>query len=253
MKSLTKTYKKARILHLASCILRPASCRLQPEAYSLKRTTRSSQQTAQGSQLTARSLLLIVASLTFLFQSCNRTATEQELTDYIKNPENGVFIEKEVGTVNYKVYYRPSDLLVSQELRAYESKTDSLIDHYKRIYHKNLYFMVSISQNNQEVLNNVAGNRQQFGSMVNQLAFGMDQKVTLISSGKDTLHLLDYVYPRTYGVGKSTDMLFAFENKKINQAEWLQLIIEDFGLQTGDVRFKFLTKDIRKIPNLIFE
>ena len=208
---------------------------------------------AHSSQLIAHSFLLVVFSLSFLFHSCQKAVSEQELLEYIKNPENGVLLEKEVGTVNYKIYYRPSDLLVNQELRAYEIKTDSLINYYKDIYHKNLYFMVSLSRNKQEILSNVAGNKQRFGSMVNQLAFGMDQKVTLTTSEKDTLYLMDYVYPRTYGVGNSTDILFAFENKYINQAEWIQLVIEDFGLQTGDVRFKFLTKDIRKTPNLKFD
>ena len=219
----------------------------------MKREACSIKYVAHRSQLTAQSLLLITLCLTFLFHSCQKAVSEKKLISYIKNPENGVLIEKEIGIINYKVYYRPSDLLVNQELKAHEINTDSLIDHYKGIYHKNLYFMLSLSQNKQEVLNNLASNKQRFGSMVNQLAFGMDQKVTLITSEKDTLVLLDYVYPRTYGVSNSTDMLFAFENKYINQAEWIQLLIEDFGLQTGDVRFKFLTKDIRKIPTLIFE
>lgn len=201
----------------------------------------------------ANYLFIIVIGIPILFGSCKKQLTEQELIDYIKSPDNGVLIEKKVGSLNYKVYYRPSDMLVNQELKAHNIATDSLINHYKNIYDKNLYFIVSISQNNQEVLNNLAGNKQHFGSMVNQLAFGMDQKVTLLTSQKDTLQLKDYIYPRTYGVGNSTDIMFVFENKDINQAEWIQMVIEDFGLQTGDARFKFLTKDIRKTPSLKFE
>ena len=225
-------YKNTRNLKHATCNVKHVTCSMMHKACSL---------------------LLVALSLTIFLSSCKKQVNEKELINYIKNPDNGILIEKEIGTVNYKVYYKPSDLLVNQEVTAYEIKTDSLIKLYQDIYAKNLYFMVSISQNNQEVLNNLAGNKQRFGSMVNQLAFGMDQKVTLTTSEKDTLYLKDYIYPRTYGVGNSTDMLFAFENKNINKAEWLQLLIEDFGLQTGDVRFKFLTKDIRKTPTLKFE
>ena len=204
-------------------------------------------------QLATSNLIIWITALSMLFQSCQKAVSEQELVEYIKNPKNGVLIEKEVGTVNYKVYYRPSDLLVNQELKTHKVIPDTLIGYYKNKYHKNLYFIVSVNQDNKDVLTNIAGNNQYHGAMVNQLAFGMGQKVLLTTSEKDTLQLLDYAFPRTYGAGQSTNMMFAFENKYLNQAEWVQLVVKDFGLQTGDIRFKFLTKDILKTPNIKFE
>jgi hypothetical protein len=185
-----------------------------------------------------------------LFISCRFAKDEKSLTKYIANPNHGLLQEKTINGVNIKVTYRPQDFLVKQAISAGTAKTDSAINRLKVQYHKQLYFIVSLSKNSQEVLNSFAGNQAQFSEMVTRLAFGMSENITLTTSQSDTLELVDYVYPRMYGMSNSTDMLFAFCNRELKNSEWLRLTIHDPGLQTGDVNFKFNTKDIKRIPKL---
>ena len=87
--------------------------------------------------------------------------------------------------------------------------------------------------------------------MVNQLAFGMGQKVNIFSQEKDTLTLLDFVYPRMYGMSRSTDILFVYPRTKQDlKHDYLNFTIEDLGLYTGEVKFKIPTKIIKNEPKL---
>ena len=46
-----------------------------------------------------------------------------------------------------------------------------------------------MSKNDQELLNGMASDKAKFGQMVNELAFGMEEKVHLYTTEKDTLEI----------------------------------------------------------------
>jgi hypothetical protein len=175
---------------------------------------------------------------------------EKSLSTYISDSDHGLLQEKTINGVTIKAIYRPQDFLVKQEIDAGLAKTDSSIAKLREEYHKQIYFLISLSKNNQEVLNSFAGDRESFSEMINRLAFGIGENITLTTSESDTLEMVDFVYPRMYGMSNSTDILLAFKNKEIKNAEYLKLTLDDLGLQTGNVAFKFKIKDITRTPNL---
>ncbi|GAA4277405.1 hypothetical protein GCM10022259_21290 [Aquimarina mytili] len=171
---------------------------------------------------------------------------------YIQQPEHGYLHTKIVNGVNFSVLYKPTDLLVDQELTDQEEV--STVDSLREQYGKYLYFTLSMSKNNQELLSNVAGNKQQFGAMVNELAFGMEQKVHLYTPQKDTIAMADYIYPRMYGISGATTMLFVYPREQnIKNEEYLNITIEDLGFYTGEVKFKIPTDMINNEPKLKFK
>ncbi len=188
-----------------------------------------------------------------LLASCSKNTfdTSKELLEYIKQPENGYLYAKTVNGVDFSLLYKPTDLLVNQELTGESpaSKVDSL----RSKYGEYMYFTLSMSKNNQELLSTIAGNKQKFGAMVNELAFGMEQKVHLYTPQKDTIAMADYIYPRMYGMSGSTTMLFVYpREEKVTNREYLTLTIEDLGFYTGEVKFKIPTKMINNEPKLKF-
>ncbi|MBQ0734999.1 hypothetical protein J9332_11800 [Aquimarina celericrescens] len=192
--------------------------------------------------------------LTTVLTSCTSKNFDsaEELLEYIKQPENGYLYTKSVNGVDFSMLYKPTDLLVDQELTgAYSSsKVDSLRSKY-RAY---LYFTLSMSKNNQELLSNVAGNKQQFGAMVNELAFGMEQKVHLYTPQKDTIAMADYIYPRMYGMSGATTMLLVYpRDKKVTNEDYFIVTIEDLGFYTGEVKFKIPTEMINNEPRIKFK
>ena len=178
--------------------------------------------------------------------------SEGALLAYLKEDTNGYVQQKTVNGINFTLMYRPTDLLVEQELS--ETTGTDQIEALREKYSKYMYFNLSMSKDNQELLSAVPGNHNEFGAMVNQLAFEMDNAVHLYTKRKDTLEMIDFVYPRMYGMSRSTTLLFVFpRDKKTLEDDYLNFTIEDFGLKTGEIKFKINTEDIKNQPILSFK
>ena len=177
--------------------------------------------------------------------------TTEEMWTYLKNPEHQYIQTKTVNGVNFSIVYKPTDLLVQQELG--KEISSKAIDSLRKKYEKYLYFNLSMSKNNQELLNTVAGNKEQFGAMVNELAFGMEQKVHLYTPQKDIIPMADYIYPRMYGMSGATTMLLVYpRDKQLVDSDYMTFTIEDLGFYTGEVKLKISTKIINNEPQLRF-
>jgi len=192
---------------------------------------------------------IVLAYLTF---SCSTSFdSEQEMMDFITNEESEYRYSKNVNGVDYILQYRPTDLLVKQEMG--EKIDKKLVDSLREKYNKCLYFNLSMSLNKQELLSNMVRDKQKFGQMVNDLAFDMDQKVHLFTSENDTLTMTDFIYPRMYGMSNATTILIVYpRDTKYLRENYLNFTIEDIGMNTGEVKFKVSTLPLRKEPQLNF-
>ncbi|HBO75035.1 MAG TPA: hypothetical protein DD653_10150 [Marinilabiliales bacterium] len=192
-------------------------------------------------------ILILLAALT----ACHRSFTKEELMAYVNNPKNGLVQEKEINGTRLKLTYKPYQLLAWQEMQAVDTLTPEKEKEILSRYSQQHYFVLSISQGGKEILSNAA-DRQRFSQMVSQFAFGMGQTVTLTTAEQDTLPLLDFIYPRMYGMAPSTDILFAFTREK-TKTEYLTFYLDEFGLRTGETRFVILNREMNKLKyvNLI--
>lgn len=195
-----------------------------------------------------------MAVVLFTITSCKQNTfnSEETLWAHVKDGANGYTYEKRVGNMSYSLTYRPTDVLVKQELG--ENYTKEQVESLRNKYEEYLYFNLSMSANNKELLSSRAGNRNAFGAMVNQLAFGMADKVHLYSQSKDTVPMVDYVYPRMYGMSNSTSLLLVYpRDKALLDQDFFHFAIEDLGFATGEVRFKLLTASLKSEPKLNFK
>ncbi|RUT71312.1 hypothetical protein D0817_05400 [Flavobacterium cupreum] len=194
-------------------------------------------------------LLLI---LILLISSCNKKFdTQEEMNIYISEEDNGYHYKKTVADVDFVLQYRPTDLLVKQELG--DNTDPAKVEKFRKHYSQYLYFNLSMSKNNQELLNGVAQDKAKFGQMVNELAFGMEEKLHVYTPTKDTLALADFIYPRMYGMSNSTSIMIVYpRDSKYMKQEYLNFVIEDLGLDTGDIKFKLNTKALTNEPQLRF-
>lgn len=191
--------------------------------------------------------------LLILVTSCgNKTFdTTEEMTNYIKDVDNYYCYKKNIEGVDYTLQYRPTDLLVKQELGdKYDAKQVEVL---RKKYLKYLYFNLSMTMNNRELLSNVVRDKVKFGQMVSDLAFEMDKKVNLFTKYNDTLTLTDFIYPRMYGTTNSTSIMFVYpRDKNYLKDDYINFTIEDLGLYTGEVKFKIKTQEILNEPQLQF-
>lgn len=195
---------------------------------------------------------LLFLFLLFTILSCTKNFdTQEEMYTYIQDEDNGYNYKKTVAGVDYVLQYRPTDLLVKQELG---DKTDVVqVDKLRQKYNKYMYFNLSMSKNNQELLNGVARDKAKFGQMVNELAFGMEEKVHVYTPDKDTLAMADFIYPRMYGMSNATSIMIVYpRDSKYMTQDYLNFVIQDLGLDTGDIKFKIDNKALTNEPQLSF-
>ena len=195
---------------------------------------------------------LVLLLFTILISSCgNSFDSQEEMTAFITDEDNGYQYKKTVNGVDYTLQYRPTDLLVKQELSG--KYTEKQVEDLRAQYGKYLYFNLSMSKNNQELLNGLARDKERFGQMVNELAFGMEEKVHLFTPKKDTLAMADFIYPRMYGMTDATTLMIVYpRDEKFMQEDYLNFTIEDLGLDTGEIKFKVKTSELKNEPQLRF-
>ena len=198
-----------------------------------------------------RSFILLIVALALIGCKNKTFNTEKELWEYLKNEENGYIQHKNINGYDFTLLYKPTDVLVKQELD--DEMSTEKVSALREKYSRYMYFNISMSKNNKELLSTAPHNRNEFGAMVNQLAFGMGNKAHLYTQQKDTIELADFIYPRMYGMSQSTDILFVYpRDKKYLKNEYLNFTIEDLGIYTGEVKFKVPIKKINKEPKIKF-
>lgn len=195
--------------------------------------------------------LYLVGVLGFLGCAENSFKSEEELLEFLDDEENLFVNRKLINGIRFELLIKPNDLVVLQE--AGKTFDVAIVDSLRNKFNPYLFLNLSISKNNQELLSNMGEGQEAFGTLVNTLSFELGDLVHLYSRSKDTIPLLDYVYPRMYGMSKSTSVLLVFNRGKMNEMDSFTLSLEDFGLNTGEIKFKIDELQIFKQPQLDFE
>ncbi len=183
----------------------------------------------------------------FLVSCEQKQVTKDQLIRYIQNPKNGLHQTKQKGDYTIKLMYKPQNLLVAQELKnPMYSITD--MNSLQKHYNQYLYFNLSLTYKNNEIINKALTNKNAFSKIIEKLSF--DRNIAdLITSLKDTLPLYESVFTRMYGMTKSNDILLIFENK-LASTEDFKVRINGSDLGFGTVYFDYNTKNIHNIPQL---
>lgn len=198
-------------------------------------------------------LIFVGIALAICFSSCNKKSfdDEEEMLIYLKNPDNGYYQYKNINGITLSIMYRPTDLLVSQEIE--ESINSTLIDSLKIKWRKYLYFNLSFSIKGKDITTVIPRNKNEYSELIGRLGFDMDRNVFLLTSRKDTISVLSYQYPRMFGLSNATTMIFAFpRTDKIKSSKTVDFIIKDFGLNTGEIKFQFSTFKLNEEPRIKF-
>lgn len=174
--------------------------------------------------------------------------TPEELDIYIEDEANGLIKFVETGRSRVGVAYRPTDLLVHQDIVG--TTTAEMIEAERKKYSPYLYFILSLSTDNREALH--AAEAMKYGDLVQTLSFRMGDYVTLTTDANDTIPVSDFVLNRTYGLSNSTDLLFVFDRMKAEDKEWVQFNLNECGLGIGNQHFRFKMDDIKSIPVVTF-
>lgn len=178
------------------------------------------------------------------------TADPKTVDNYINNPDNGLCSEIEVNNSVLKVLYMPDKLVASEII-------SSKIDSFEKTQiikncSENIYLKLSLSTDGSEVLNKTDYGAQWYNDILEKLNFRLGEFIIAKDSNHDTLELIDYSYPRLYGMSSTTDVLLAFR-KHNTTYDWIDIEIKEFGLNIGARTVRIHCKDIESIPQIKIE
>jgi len=194
---------------------------------------------------------LLLVFLGYCIISCSPSAlTEAELKQYVLEPDNNLIQEETINDVNVRITYRPTDLLVAQELTNVTDTTH--ISLLRAKYNKYYYFVLSLSKNQREAIQAGTMPQAQFSELLQTISFRMAAYVNMTTNARDTIPLADYVYNRTFGMGSSNDLLLVFNKEQAKPADWLQINLAEFGLGVGRQALRFKRRQLDEVPQIDF-
>jgi hypothetical protein len=197
-------------------------------------------------------MIRLVFVLCLFYVGCSPSElTVEDLNAFLRDEENGLHKTAEMNGTQVAVTYKPTDLWVSQELDEGEVLTSSRLDSLRKKYENYYYFIVSLSRNNKEALHQT-GDMGEYSELLQTMSFRMSDYVTLTTTSRDTIPVADFMLNRTYGMSSATEILFVFNREKSKGQEWVQFNLNEFGLNVGNQRFRFATKDLEHTPKLKF-
>lgn len=177
---------------------------------------------------------------------------KEELEAYVSDADHEVTKEREYKGYKVQVTYKPSDLLILQENNDSEQLDSSSYSRLYQKYHNYYYFILELSRGDKEVLMQHATSPE-YTELVQTLSFRMGQYVNLTTSERDTIPVGDYTFPRTFGMGSSNALMFAFSKADVEQDEWLKFNLQEFGLGLGIQSFRFDIEKLESTPRIEFK
>jgi hypothetical protein len=195
-------------------------------------------------------LFLLIGCL--LLSACKPgVLTEESLQSWVREPEHGLIKTEERGSLQISAVYRPTDLLVAQELADGEATPED-IEKLRSKFGAYRYFILSVSKDGGDALYNTADSYAEFSDNLQKLSFRMPEYLYMTTSAKDTVELLDFHFSRMHGMGGSTQVLLAFDMDKLKDKRWIQLNLKEMGFGTGRVNLRFRMKDLLNTPEIDF-
>ncbi len=192
---------------------------------------------------------LILLSLSMYGCSTPENLPEIELDEFITNESNGVSKNVDIGEINVKVTFKPSDMAIWKDV---ENESDPTKIKTAFDYHNQYcYFVMKLSTGGRDALYGASHGHEDFTEKLHTLSFRMKDFINITTSDKDTIQLADAYYSRIFGKGKTSDVVLLFEKERIQDVSWLSINVQEFGFDTGDISFCFNLADINNVPGLL--
>lgn len=186
-----------------------------------------------------------------LLGCANPSVDEPALRAYVQDPAHGLSHQVEAGPVTVTCTYRPSELLVAQELaRTSQPPSAVTLDSLRRAYAGKTYFALSLAQNGVEIENRYLPNEQAFTQALTYLSTGIAADMFLVTLARDSIPALAAIYPRQYGATGRSTVLLVFNTRQLDLREGFHLTFRDRQFDLGTLHFPFAAADWQALPPL---
>jgi hypothetical protein len=185
-----------------------------------------------------RYIRLIILTIILILVSCKNPV--EKLLRNAGNPDKTTLAIMDRNGIIIKVQTLPADYYAILEANSYNTFSNSSIDSLFEKYRKNIYLLISFSADKHDVLYAGKGDYKQ---LTDQMGFNMAENVVL-TNDNDTICLLGFHFPRFYGLSNSSEIIFVYSKPTRTSNPYFNLLINEFGLGTGNLNFELKTKRI---------
>lgn len=183
---------------------------------------------------------------------CTPALEQPPYLAYLANPAHRLTQTQDVNGATVTCNYRPTELLVSQELASQDADATPLpLDSVRRTYAGKVYCTLALARNGAEIENGVIRDELAFGQALSYLSNGIAQDVFLRGAGRpDSVAALAATYPRQYGnTGRST-VLLVFAAPQVDVQQGFTITYRDTHFGLGPIRFAFTAAALNDLPAL---
>lgn len=195
-----------------------------------------------------------ILGLAILATSCSSNLDQAHYLAYLADPTHGLTLTQEVDGATVTCTYRPTDLVVSQELAGDEGDSRyPKVDSVRQAYASKLYCSLSLARDGGEIENAFIRDEAALGQAISYLNNGIAQDVFVRGLGQpDSVAALAATYPRQYGnTGRST-VLLVFPAAQLNVSQGFTCSFRDSHFGLAPARFVFTASSMRALPQLQF-
>lgn len=171
-----------------------------------------------------------------------------EYVAWMRNPDNGLYKEKQIDEIIYSVQYKTPDYMACISADNKDSiKPAARPENNTETIHF-VDFKMTLENHEGEFLKHKLSSPAQYDSRVKYMAFGIEKDIFLVEGG-DTIPCSICHFERAYDVAPEATVLLGFVSKQKYLKE-KEFVFHDKLFGKGIIKFTFSKNEMKNVPRL---
>ena len=195
----------------------------------------------------------LVGSLGVLCSSCAAPLPPAEYRAYLADPGHGLRQATEAAGDSITCAYRPTELLVLQDLVGQPGASPAARDSLARAYAGKTYCTLTFSRHGQELENQYLSQPQLRQRVLDYLNQGIAADAFLATAPHDSVAAAASFYAQQHGLSGHSTVVLVFATPHRAPAEGFRLTLRGQALGLPDQHFAFASRDLAALPALRYD
>jgi hypothetical protein len=195
----------------------------------------------------------LLGGAALLLGGCSAPLSPTDYRAYLADPTHGLTHTTETAGATITCTYRPTDLLVLQDVSSAAATTPATRDSLAQAYAGKTYCTLTLSRHNTEIENEYVTDPAAYQQLLNYLNTGIAADVFLATTPRDSVPASASMYVRQYGTTGHSNILLVFDTHHLAPAQGFHLTLRGQRLGLGTVHFPFSASSLAALPRLKFD
>jgi len=192
----------------------------------------------------------VISSLSLLLGSCANPLPPTAYQAYLADPAHGLTHTAEANGATITCTYRPTELLVQQDLASIPAVSPATRDSLARAYAGKTYCTLTLARNGSEIENQFVNDPAAYQQALTYLNTGIAADTFLATTPHDSVPAAASMYVRQYGTTGHSMLLLIFDTHQLTPQQGFHLTLRGERLGLGTLRFPFAGRDLAALPAL---